>query len=288
MLATVAVSAGLAVVIGAAGGSSRLRGHIAFSAGALEPGRSNVYVYDLAKRRLRRLTHGRGVEFDPALSPDGRRVAWRSIRGGNEEVRVARADGTNVHNLTRNPALDYAPAWSPDGRRIAFASTRGNANEIPHIWVMAADGSDAHVVTRAFTGEYPAWSRDGRRIAFATNQPLRQDGFDIVVVGTDGSNPHRITHNDLYEMGPSWSPDGRWIAFYAGNGGRTDIYVMHPDGTGKRRLTHSGGELPAWSADGGLIAYAAPSGLFVIRPEGTRVARLPISLASATFASWAR
>jgi Tol biopolymer transport system component len=274
--------------LGASSGSARLQGHIAFSAGPLEPGRSNIYVYDLGKRKLARVTHGRGVEFDPTLSPDGRRVAWRSIRNGNEEIRVANIDGSGARNLTRHPSVDYAPAWSPDGRRIAFASTRGGAGELPHIWVMNAGGSEPHIVTRVFTGEYPSWSPDGKRIVFATNEPVRQDGFDLVVVGADGSKPHRITKNDLYEMGPSWSRDGRRIAFYAGNGGRTDVYVIGPGGRSRHRVTRGRGEMPSWSPSGRFLVYAAPSGLVVVRPDGSRVTALPTPAATATFPSWAR
>src|SRR5437867_362192 len=84
--------------------------------------------------------------------------------------------------------------------RLAFSSSRGGS--LPHIWVMNADGTSVHVLTRVFSGEYPAWSSDGKRIAFATNEPLRQNGFDIVVANADGSNPHRVTRNELYEMGP--------------------------------------------------------------------------------------
>lgn len=265
----------------------QLSGRIAFSAGPLEPGRSNIYVYDLRTRKTTQVTRGPGVEFDPALSPDGKRIAWRSIRNGNEEVRVANVDGTGVRNLTRHPALDYAPAWSPDGDKIAFASTRGNGARLPQIWVMNADGTNAHMLTRA-SGEYPAWSRDGKRIAFAINQPVRQDGFDISVVGADGRNLHRITRNNLYEMGPAWSPDGRWLAFYAGNGGQHDIYVMRSDGTSRRRLTRAGGELPTWSPGGRYIAYAAPSGLVIIRPDGTQVAHLVTGVSGGNFASWSR
>ena len=81
-------------------------GRIACSAGPLDPGRADVYVYDLGTKKLTRIAGDHRVELDPALSPDGRRVAWRSIRNGNEEVRVADVDGTGVRNLTRNAALD--------------------------------------------------------------------------------------------------------------------------------------------------------------------------------------
>jgi Tol biopolymer transport system component len=264
----------------------QLVGRIAFSAGPLEPGRSNIYVYDLRTRKTRQVTHGQGIEFDPALSPSGKRVAWRSIRNGNEEVRVADIDGTHVRNLTRHRAADYAPAWSPEGRRIAFTSTRGDG--APHIWVMNADGTNVHMLTRVLGGEYPAWSRNGKRIAFATNQPVRQNGFDIAVVNADGTKPHRLTRNELYEMGPAWSPDGKWLAFYAGNDGSHDVYLMRPDGSDRRRLTRDGGELPSWSPDGLYIAYAWTSGLVVVRPEGTEVARLATGVTEPNFASWSR
>jgi TolB protein len=152
---------------------------------------------------------------------------------------------------------------------------------------MDVDGSHARRVTAKFGGEYPAWSPDGKRIAFATNQPVRQDGFDLVVADADGKNAHRITRNDVYEMGPAWSPDGKWIAFHAGNNGDHDLYLMHPDGTGKHRLTRAGGEMPTWSSDGRWLLYMAPVGLTLIHPDGTGVRRLNVGLAEPTFPSWA-
>ncbi len=275
----------LALAAGASGASGKLDGRIAFAAGPLAPGRANIYVYDLATQKTTRLTHDRGIHFDPSLSPDGRRIAFRS-RIGNEdyEVRVMNVDGSRMRNLTRNPAMDYAPAWSPDGRRIAFASER--RFRLPHVWVMNADGSHVHVLTRVYSGEYPAWSPDGKKIAFATNQPVRQDGFDLVVVNADGTNPQRITRNDVEDMGPAWSPDGRWIAFQSGAGGAHDVYLIRPDGSDRRRLTRGGGELPAWSPDRQFLVYAAPGGLVVIRPDGTEVMRLETGASGANFPSW--
>jgi Tol biopolymer transport system component len=71
---------------------------------------------------------------------------------------------------------------------------------------------------------------------------IRSSAALLVVVGADEKNPHRITRNVLYEM----------------------VYVMRADGSGRRRLTRTDGELAAWSPDGCLIAYGSPSGLVVI------------------------
>ena len=67
-----------------------------------------------------RLTTDPDADFDPAWSPDGRRIAFRTHRDGNEEVYVMNADGSEQRNASRSPGGDYSPAWSPDGKWIAF------------------------------------------------------------------------------------------------------------------------------------------------------------------------
>ena len=271
----------------AAGGAPRApSGRIAFSAGPLEPGKLDVYAVDADGTNLVRVTHGRGMSFDPSWSPDGTRVAFRSVRGGNEEVRVVDADGTRERNLTGHPAMDYAPAWSPDGRRIAFASTRGSP--YPYIWIIDADGGRAHVLTRKVSGEYPAWSPDGRRIAWASNVDLAKN-FEIFVADADGTHVHNLTRNPAYDMGPAWSPDGRWIAFYSSRGRSDlyhDLYLMRPDGSGVRRLARVA-ELPAWSPDGRFLVYAGLHGLAIVRADGEPVTRLDLAVPGGpNFPSW--
>jgi Tol biopolymer transport system component len=60
-----------------------------------------------------RLTVNPTDDYDPAWSPDGKRLAFGSERDGNPEIYVMNADGTDVTRLTNNPAVDYQPAWSP-------------------------------------------------------------------------------------------------------------------------------------------------------------------------------
>ena len=75
---------------------------------------------------MRRLTTSPAADLSPTWAPDGRRLAFRSDRDGNDEIYVMDADGSGQHNLTRNPASDYSPAGSPDGRQIAFATSRAD------------------------------------------------------------------------------------------------------------------------------------------------------------------
>ena len=87
----------------------------------------------------------------------------------------------------------------------------------------------------------PAWSPDGSQIAFILSGHLgiaRRDGTDVRSVG-----PAWLGIADTHTR-PAWSPDGRWLAVVRTNG---DLYVLHPDGSGLRRLTRAEwSSSPAW------------------------------------------
>jgi eukaryotic-like serine/threonine-protein kinase len=97
------------------------------------------------------------LDLDPAFSPDGRKLAFVSERGGTREVWVSNADGSEAIQLTSlgGPAAGR-PSWSPDGRFLAFQG-RG-------IYVMPAVGGPLRKVSN--DGEMPSWSVDGRWIYF--------------------------------------------------------------------------------------------------------------------------
>jgi len=101
------------------------------------------------------LTNSPGGDFDPAWSPDGRRIAFYSARGGNKEIYVMDADGGNIRNLTNDPKTDGRPSWSPDGQSIAFNSDRDGDHEI---YIMDADGSNQRSLTNNSAGDWgPDW-----------------------------------------------------------------------------------------------------------------------------------
>jgi len=96
-----------------------------------------------------------GDDWEPAWSPDGKRIAFHSNRDGNEEIYVMNADGSGQTRLTKNEVGDTSPAWSPDGKRIAFVSERDGNLEI---YVMNADGSGQTRLTNNDADDIePAW-----------------------------------------------------------------------------------------------------------------------------------
>jgi Tol biopolymer transport system component len=263
---------------------------------------ADVYVVDvrLPARRVR-LTRARGNDFSPAWSPDGRRIAFRSTRDGNDEIYVMDADGRSQRRLTRNPDEDRSPAWSPDGSRIVWASVRDFNLDL---WSMRADGSGERRLTEGGGNEYPTWSPHGSRIAF---QSFRDGpGGEIYVMSADGENERRLTRNPASDSFPAWSPDGRWILFASTRFGSSDLFVMRPDGSQVTRLTDDPANeaFPAWSPDGKRIAFASdrdvtdeerqalpaevppPFQLYVMDADGGNVRRLSRGRGSDFLPAW--
>ena len=166
----------------------------------------DIYAMDADGSNPVRLTNDPGSDLAPSWSPDGSRIAFLSVRDGDEEIYVINADGSNPRRLTNSPGSDQFPAWSPDGTRIAFSSDRDGSPSLEgrDIYVMnAADGLGLVRLTDdpAYdTG--PAWSPDGSRIAFTSGR----DGSGLFVMNADGSGVVRIRAG--FAGPPSWSPIG--------------------------------------------------------------------------------
>ena len=248
-------------------------------------GNEDIYLIKADGTGKVRLTTHSATDAEPAWSPDGSKIAFRSHRDGNGEVYVMSAafDGSATR-LTNHAAADYQPAWSPDGSRIAFVSERdGNAE----IYVMDVDGTNlVRLTSHIAPDRSPAWSPDGHKIAFSSE---RDGNGEIYVMDPDSRDLVRLTHDGADDIDPAWSPDGTKLAisrFVPTSGFTTcitveddyssmcrwDVLIMNADGSGAARLplpTGPGGGAggwwrsvfvatdPAWSPDGREIAFAA-------------------------------
>jgi TolB protein len=226
-----------------------------------------------------------GPEFDGAWAPDGRWIVYRDSRRGineNDEIYIARADGSGARNLTSNPANDWGPDWSPDGRTIVFNSDCDGGMSG---YLVSPDGSDLRRIQADVWIEYPSFSPDGTRIAFMGHGG---GDYDIYVAELETGAATQLTRAPGSDGWPAWSPDGSTIAFtserddclnaprsapcWSVPGGETgahhDIWLVDADGSNERRVTPEFGQFMTWSPDGRYLLVSGFS-LYVIRPDGT-------------------
>ncbi len=155
-------------------------------------------------RRLQ-LTLSPGLELDPALSPDGKLVAFVAGPLFATRLYVRQVDGgTPVAITPENRGYARMPRWSPDGQRLVFSSGRG-------IEVMPALGGVPRLLTTLPPNGWldAAWSPDGQSIVYSSG--------DSVMVRPVGGGPSRGLARLAEAHSCAWSPDGRWIACVSGN-----------------------------------------------------------------------
>jgi len=160
---------------------------------------SDIWLAEPEGVERRIVTNDPGLQYGPAASPDGRRIAYISGQGfGKHELHVMAADGTTKARLTENQALELLPAWRPDGGRLAYVSdVAGNYD----VWAMTPDGQDKRQLTSdEALDSCPSWSPDGRSIAFMST---RSGSSQIWIMGADGSDPRQVTRGDE-AMEPCW------------------------------------------------------------------------------------
>ena len=197
----------------------------------------------------------RGLEQYPALSPDGKSVAFAAEAGGRQQIFVRLLAGGAPLQLTHADTDHLHPRWLADASSLIYFVPAREGEQEGTVWAVPALGGAPRRVASSLSGADVR--ADGRLASFR----LTAAGVELVTVSTDGSAAQVIARlsSGLYYRCPRWSPDGRWIAFERGDGVRFDLFVVPASGGEPRRMTADASTIDgiAWSPDSKGLVYSS-------------------------------
>ena len=177
-------------------------------------------------------------------APDSRHLAFAAAPADPplslSHIYVAQADRPGATELGGPGLAGFEPAWSPDGKQIAFK----NLNPVDALWLMDADGSNAHRLTKTPGSGYafwnPQWSPDGKRLSVPGGRRLMAL-IDVWTINADGTGERNISKSPEDEWWPTWSPDGAKVAFVRIRRAEDlgSFVVVNRDGSGADPLKRS-------------------------------------------------
>ncbi len=191
-------------------------------------------IWKLASGASTELWRGEGARVfgGPAISPDGRSIAFSARKDGRALLYVMQADGTNAHVLADSLDLQGGPAWAPDGRSIVTAAAD---HGVPHLFRVPLDGR----APASFVSEYsldPAWSPDGRLVVYSG--PDIGTTFSVKAVTAEAA-PHSLRALTLTRGARhlTFLPGGRSLVFLRGEIQHKDLWLVDLDTGAERQLT---------------------------------------------------
>jgi eukaryotic-like serine/threonine-protein kinase len=219
----------------------------------------DIWVYDIERGALRRITFAPGEDELPVWSPDGKRIAFAS--NGRQQAFMVAVDGSGQEEpLLKNESHFHLQSWSPDGKLIAYERL-GSSGQY-EIWMLplSGDRKPYPYLVSQFHVNQPAFSVDGNWLAYTSNESGRAEVYvqrfpgpgEKIQVSTDGGNH------------PVWSHDGKQLVYEnAGTLWATEVLVS-PFRVGKSRVLYQG---DIWNDAAGPNYTLAPGGHRIVVVE---------------------
>jgi imidazolonepropionase-like amidohydrolase/Tol biopolymer transport system component len=271
----------------------------------------DIYTLPIGGGRATRISEGLPFESQPRFSPDGRRIAFTSDRGGGDNIWVMDADGQNRRAVTRETfELLNGPTWSPDGQYIAarkhFTTQRSLGTGEIWLYHVSGAGGGVPLVTRPSPqhqkelGE-PVFAPDGSAIYFSRNTtpgPIFQyaqnsnlEVFAIERYDMRTGERTQVAGGAGGAVRPNPSPDGRYLAFVRREGGRSRLFVKDLRSGEERRIyddmdqdlqetwaVHGVYPQMDWLPDGRTIIFWAGGRIRRIGVDGSGLAEIPFQV----------
>lgn len=204
----------------------------------------DVYILPIAGGTPTRIAEGLPYETQPRFSPDGRRIAFTSDRGGGDNIWIMNVDGSDKRQLTKEDfRLLNQPSWSPDGRFVVAKKhfTTGRSLGTGEVWLYHVSGGNGVVLVKKPNEQHqkelgePIYAPDGKHIYFTRNvtpgpifqyaQDSNTELFNIERYDLDTGETEEIVTGAGGSVRPAPSPDGKMIAFVRRERAKSKLYV---------------------------------------------------------------
>ncbi len=243
-------------------------------------GAKEIWSMDYDGGNQRRLTQYNSISNMPAVSPDGKMVAFTTYAGGNPQLRIHSVEtGRRMPFYNPESSVVETPEFTPDGRQMLFAAA---INGWVQLCAANVDGSNFRRISnvRAIEVSPKVNPKNSSQMLFISG---RGGGQQMYMSTTDGTDIQRLTTGEGDVSNPSWSPNGQTIAFAWTRGyepGNFNIFVMDVAKRTPIQLTQGTGrnENPWWAPDGVHVVFSSKRGnttqIYTMLADGTNVKQL--------------
>ena len=197
-----------------------------------------------------------GKVSNPAISPDGKLVAFQRQNNAGSDLWVLDLNRGAETRFTSDPSSNVAPVWSPGGDSIVFASNRTG---VYNLYKKAANGSSGEMLLlpNKITDSPEQWSRDGFIVYFELDIKNKRDLWTLPAAG----KPIPFLQSEFNELLAQLSPDSHWMAFTSDRSGRREVYVRpFPTADGEWTISLAGGQAPRWKGDSKELFFEGADG----------------------------
>ena len=232
--------------------SASANGVLAYAPGPVGNFLRNLYLVNRAGVEQKVDVPAAGY-IDPAISPDGSRIALAIQSMGPQHLAVYDRDRGVLMRIVATGGLNNAPVWTADCKDLLYDTVGSSGKR--GIYRIAADGSSAPQLVRETALNSHITSVAGGYAAVMVNDPVTSADLWLLSIG-DQYDLRPFKQTPAAERQGTLSPDGHWMAYASNESGRPEIYVEPVPGPGGRwQISTDGGEQPRWVRNGREIVY---------------------------------
>ena len=260
------------------GGTSLAGTHIYFVSD--RTGHKEIWAMDYDGKNQRQITHYNSLTIQPALSPDGSKIAFTSYTRGNPGIFVFSVDPVrDLRFYNQGASVNSSPSFTPDGKQLVYSSEAGTGR-CCRIYIAGLNGSGFRPISSATSidTEPKVNPKTGNDIVFSSGRSGPQQ---IYRMNMDGGDMERLSDGTGEASNPAWHPDGQLIAFSWTRGfaaGAWNVFIMDiASHKVLAQLTHGEGrnENPSWAPDGKHLVFGSTRGgrsqIYTMLADGTQV-----------------